>query len=96
MACEDIFGECRCYADVNSYDYLEKQKCGILKNEYVIPCDPECCSGGCPGQDKNASPRQPHGFGRLNFPYEINRIFILAIIFTILLVLLTSYTIHKK
>ena len=33
--CDEIFGECRCYADVNSEDPKNAQICGIRKNGYV-------------------------------------------------------------
>ena len=35
--CDEIFGECRCYADVETSNPLTQQKCGIRKNGYVIP-----------------------------------------------------------
>ena len=35
--CDEIFGECRCYADVGTSNPLAQQRCGIRKNGYIIP-----------------------------------------------------------
>ena len=84
--CDQIFGECRCYAD---------QVCGIRKNGYIIPCKAGCCSGGCPGQCKGVKPRQPYAFGYL-YPYKVDKIFIFSISLAILLVILSTYVLHRK
>ena len=36
--CDEIWGECRCYADSQNYYYLEDQVCGIRRNGYIVPC----------------------------------------------------------
>ena len=93
--CDQIFGECRCYADQGTHYYLEDQVCGIRKNGYIIPCKAGCCSGGCPGQCKGVKPRQPYAFGYL-YPYKIDKIFIFSISLAILLVILSTYVLHGK
>ena len=44
MECEDT---CRCYADYDTPYPHKEQTCGTRKKGYIIPCKPECCSGGC-------------------------------------------------
>jgi hypothetical protein len=46
MVCEDIYGECRCYAYSDS---PKTQFCGKRRGPNIIPCSPECCVGGCEG-----------------------------------------------
>ena len=46
--CDELYGECRCYADVNTKNPGSEQVCGIRKKGYIIPCKAGCCDGGCP------------------------------------------------
>jgi hypothetical protein len=44
MVCEDIFGDCRCYA----YTDEKEQFCARRRGLNIIPCSSTCCHGGCP------------------------------------------------
>ncbi len=43
MVCPNIYGECRCY----TYEGDTEQFCAKRRGPQVVPCDPECCIGGC-------------------------------------------------
>ena len=43
MVCS-LIDECRCY----SYEDDKKQFCGVRRGPDVLPCDEDCCFGGCP------------------------------------------------
>jgi hypothetical protein len=49
MVCDN----CRCYADYDTPYPHREQTCGIRKRGYIIPCEPECCAGGCPNRDND-------------------------------------------
>jgi len=93
--CDEIWGECRCYADSQNYHYLEDQVCGIRRNGYIVPCKAGCCAGGCPGQCKGVKPREPYAFGYL-YPFEIKGIFTTSISCTLALIGLSTYLLHWK
>tara|TARA_B000000557_G_scaffold54514_1_gene42068 strand:+ start:5824 stop:6141 length:318 start_codon:yes stop_codon:yes gene_type:complete len=94
--CDEIFGECRCYADVNSEDPKNAQVCGIRKNGYVVPCKPGCCHGGCPGQCKGAKAREPYSFGNYTIPVPFEKTFKLLFISMIILVILSTILVFRK
>ena len=94
--CDEIFGECRCYADVNSEDPKNAQICGIRKNGYVVPCKPGCCHGGCPGQCLGAKSREPYSFGKYTIPVPFERTFKLLFLSMIILVILSTILVFRK
>jgi len=96
--CDEIFGECRCYADVNSEDPKNIQVCGIRKNGYVVRCKPGCCHGGCPGQCKGAKAREPYSFGKYTIPYDnqVKKTFEMLFSAMIILVILSSILVFRK
>lgn len=57
MVC-NIIDECRCYAYSDVYDVKRKQFCGVRRGPRVETCPPDCCAGGCPGQNSRES-REP-------------------------------------
>lgn len=63
MECEelkcDVIDECKCYALKSEKYPYEKQFCGVRRGKRVFPCNPGCCSGGCPGQCKDVQSRPP-------------------------------------
>tara|TARA_X000000368_G_scaffold417899_1_gene415669 strand:- start:4619 stop:4936 length:318 start_codon:yes stop_codon:yes gene_type:complete len=94
--CDNLYGECRCYADVNTKNPGSDQVCGIRKKGYIIPCKAGCCDGGCPGQCTNAlKPRQPYAFGKL-YPMSLDKLIGNMICIAIILVLLSTYIIILK
>ena len=58
MVC-NVIEECRCYAYSDVYNPRAMQFCGVRKGTKVLNCPAECCSGGCPGEDPKAEPREP-------------------------------------
>ena len=96
--CDEIFGECRCYADLNSNEPKFNQVCGILKKGYVIPCKSGCCDGGCPGQCKGSIPREPYSFGYFNLPnvHDFIKLFRWLFIIIILLTLTSTVIVYRK
>ena len=96
--CDEIFGECRCYADVDTSNPLTQQKCGIRKNGYVIPCKSGCCDGGCPGQCIGVEPRQPFSYGHFNYPVDIDMkgFFRTSLIFAVILVIYSTILVYRK
>ncbi len=61
MVCEDIYGECRCYAYT---DTPTIQFCGKRRGPHVIPCSVECCVGGC---------SEPHPYRIIDRPPPLGR-----------------------
>jgi hypothetical protein len=96
--CDEIFGECRCYADVETSNPLTQQKCGIRKNGYVIPCKSGCCDGGCPGQCIGVEPRQPFSYGKFNYPVDVDMkgFFRTSLIFAVILVIYSTILVYRK
>ena len=54
MVC-NVIEECRCYAYDDVRNPKKEQFCGVRKGPHVIPCQKDCCAGGCPGK----IPKQP-------------------------------------
>jgi len=94
--CDEIFGECRCYADVNSEYPKNNQICGIRKRGYVIPCKAGCCDGGCPGQCSKTESREPYSFGYFETPSNFEHFFKQSYIVIILLVIISSFILYRK
>ena len=87
---------CRCYADYDTPYPLEQQVCGTRKRGYIIPCEPGCCAGGCPGQgDDKIHPRQPFAFGYL-YPLRIDNVFKISFILVSILLIFSTYLSFKK
>ena len=40
--CDEIFGECRCYASTEESNPYANQVCGIRKNGILLPCKAGC------------------------------------------------------
>jgi hypothetical protein len=57
MVC-NIIDECRCYAYSDVYDVKRNQFCGVRRGSHIEVCPPDCCAGGCPGQNSRES-REP-------------------------------------
>ena len=94
--CDEIFGECRCYADVGTSNPLAQQRCGIRKNGYIIPCKSGCCDGGCPGQCKNVRPRQPYAFAYIKPNIRLDNVFKYIILLAIILTIVSTILVIKK
>ncbi len=92
MECDD---SCRCYADYDTPYPHKEQTCGTRKNGYIIPCESECCAGGCPGLDNNVYPRQPYSFGYL-YPMRIDNLFKSMALTVIILLVFSTYLSFKK
>lgn len=60
LKCSERTKNCRCFAYANVKDPKKEQFCGYKKNSVVIPCDPGCCDGGCPGQCKGVADKPPY------------------------------------
>ena len=58
-----MYGECdncRCYADSRSLYPRRYQFCAKPDGGVLVPCKPECCGGGCPGQVANVEENDPY------------------------------------
>ena len=47
--------KCRCYSFGND----SNQKCAYKAGNFLYPCEPGCCNGGCPGQCDDTDPQPP-------------------------------------
>ena len=97
--CDEIYGECRCYADVHDRikPRIANQVCGITKKGiYYYHVKQAAVHGGCPGQCLNAfKPRQPYAFGKL-YPMSLDKLIGNMICIAILLVLISTYILILK
>lgn len=59
MKCDSI-ESCRCYTLSSETNPNERQFCGYKKGRTLLPCNPGCCAGGCPGQCGGVDPREPY------------------------------------
>lgn len=46
---------CRCY----SFGSDSNQKCVYKEGSFLYPCNPGCCTGGCPGQCDDTDEQPP-------------------------------------
>ena len=101
MECEkltcDAIDECKCYAtESETYPY-EKQFCGVRRGKRVFPCNPACCSGGCPGQCKGVRPRPPYKITDDVFtPFQVDIPAYTKIILVVLLGLVITSTLSLR
>ena len=59
MVC-NIIDECKCYAYKGEGNPMSNQFCAARRGTQLKPCPADCCAGGCPGQVKGITPRQPY------------------------------------
>jgi hypothetical protein len=59
MVC-NIIDECKCYAYKGEGNPMSNQFCAARRGPQLKPCPADCCAGGCPGQVKGITPRQPY------------------------------------
>lgn len=59
MVC-NIIDECKCYAYKGEGNPMSNQFCATRRGPQLKPCPADCCAGGCPGQVKGITPRQPY------------------------------------
>lgn len=88
--CSQMEKDCRCYAKVNVRDNTKTQFCGYKKNSLIIPCDPGCCDGGCPGECKGAAPAPPYGIDKSTFNVEKIPLYFKLVIFILAIFAIVS------
>lgn len=101
MECEkltcDVIDECKCYATKSETYPYEKQFCGVRRGKRVFPCNPACCSGGCPGQCKGVRPRPPYKItDDLFTPFQVDIPAYTKIILVVLLGLVITSTLSLR
>lgn len=87
LACSQMTMNCRCYAKPGNES---EQFCGYKKNSIVIPCDPGCCDGGCPGQCKDVPERPPYGLDTSLIDVEKFPLYIKGLIILIIFLIIVS------
>ena len=93
----DVIDECKCFAMTDETFQYENLVCGVRRGARIFPCNPGCCSGGCPGQCKGVRPRSPYKVTDDFFtPFEVNIPAYSKIILVVLLGLVITSTLSLR